>query len=93
MRNQWLRRFEAATAVISTRTSLFPDDIKTESIATWYPDIDELVDVFISSVLEDRMCPLPMIAEDAAEALAIVLAAYRSSQGNKPVLMSYEVPC
>ena len=62
------------------------DDIKTESIATWRPDINGLVDAFISSVREDRTPPIT--GEDATEALAIVLAAYRSSQENKPVLMS-----
>ena len=59
------------------------DQQKNETIATWRPDIQGLVDAFVTSVREDY--PPPISGEDASAALAITLAAYRSSREGRPI--------
>ena len=59
------------------------DGTKTETIATWRPDITGLVDAFVASARANR--PPPITGEDGVAALAIMLAAYRSSAEGRPV--------
>ncbi|MBI4565599.1 MAG: Gfo/Idh/MocA family oxidoreductase [Planctomycetes bacterium] len=59
------------------------DEKGTETIATWRPDIQGLVHAFVESVRADQTPPIT--GEDGREALAILLAAYRSSSEGQPV--------
>jgi predicted dehydrogenase len=62
------------------------DEKKTEILATWRPDIEGLVDAFVTSVRANRG---PSITgEDGLAALKITLAAYQSSKEGRPVLLS-----
>jgi UDP-N-acetylglucosamine 3-dehydrogenase len=62
------------------------DGAKTETVATWRPDIAGLVDAFVDSARTNR--PPPITGEDGSAALAITLAAYRSSAEGRPVRLS-----
>jgi len=59
------------------------DGTKTETIATWRPDITGLVDAFVASARANQ--PPPITGEDGVAALAIMLAAYRSSAEGRPI--------
>jgi UDP-N-acetylglucosamine 3-dehydrogenase len=61
------------------------DGAKAESIATWRPDIAGLADAFVQSARANRTPPIT--GEDGVAALAIMLAAYRSSAEGRPVTL------